>query len=103
MAFPATPVPDHIEESERKYLTDEQTAEDGTKYTYLRRDKLFRVWKLTWEALSSWLGRPLTGAELLTRPTGRPGSSALRELLSGSRLSVADVRISDASPRPVMV
>lgn len=54
MAFPTSPAPDHIEETERKYLIDEQTAEDGTQYRYLRRDKMFRVWRLVWEALSAY-------------------------------------------------
>lgn len=52
MAYPSTPEPDHIENTKREYLFDEQTAEDGTRYVYLRRDQLLQEWKLTYEALS---------------------------------------------------
>lgn len=53
MAYPTTPKPNNIEEMGRNYLIDRAESEDGTVYTRLRKDKLFRKWSLKYQMLDA--------------------------------------------------
>lgn len=52
MAYPTTPVPAKIDEVDRRYIVETDQAEDGTVYTYLRKDKLLLTWRLEYTAIS---------------------------------------------------
>jgi len=52
MAYPTTPAPNTIDEVNRRYIVETVEAEDGTTYTYLRKDKLLLTWRLTYTLLT---------------------------------------------------
>lgn len=52
MAYPTTPAPSKIDEVDRRYIVETVEAEDGTTYTYLRKDKLLLTWRLEYTLIT---------------------------------------------------
>lgn len=51
MAYPSSPAPNRVDIDSARYLTDQQTAEDGTVYSYLRNTKMLMTWRLAYTLL----------------------------------------------------
>ena len=51
MAYPSSPAPNAIEIQDVRYLSEQQAAEDGTVFSYLRNTKMLITWRLTYQLL----------------------------------------------------